>query len=815
MAALEGFINSVENLRRPIIGLLFQGEALRKITRQFQTVFPFAGLSEPHKQINALNRELQCFKLAQELSSELKEGHYFEQSSFNVDGMEEILKDGALASLSEASEELSSCISDFKTKFSMLQTEKYFSMAQEALGQKVFEFNKLQRFGKIAKFVNDIQEISQLCQAHKFNLTSNQEYRATPKTEYYFKISNLHTARTRMQEMGKLVTFLCGLENSRAELQKIEVVIPKTTAKLEITFGNFISLTETKLNNLSREKVDGLVNYLDYQREIIEKFSRVGVSNYRDVRESLENRLVAKMTAILDEKVVQYANTHQNTYRQLAKVIREKRKIPKEDLGDLVRAFPCLIIGIRDLGDYLPLEAGIFDVVIIDEASQVSIAQAFPAIIRGKKVVVFGDEKQYSNVKTSTADKEINSASFNKVREVYFEAIRSLSPGKIEKIKDIAERFNIKSSILDFLKNLANYHCSLKKHFRGYQEIMSFSNDTFYNHSLQIMKLRAKSIDEVIKFDFVQPDLRQEVYKNTNPEEADFILGKLNELKEQGLEASIGIITPFTNQQKLISNKVFESDNADYFKKSFNIKIMTFDTAQGEERDIIFYSMVEKEGENILRYIFPVSFKNLEDEEEGNLKAQRLNVGLSRAKETTHFVLSKKLEDVKGEIGNALRHFKRQLEEGKRLPKMDKAGSEMEKVLLHYIQQTNFYKENADKIEIIPQFEIGKYLKQISNADIPSYRVDFLMIFHDGKDRVILLEYDGFEYHFRYGEDRVNELNYDRYYVEQDVERQRILESYGYDFLRVNKFILRDDPVGNLDKKFAQLLKKKLSMIAS
>ncbi|MEI9966043.1 MAG: AAA domain-containing protein [Caulobacteraceae bacterium] len=41
----------------------------------------------------------------------------------------------------------------------------------------------------------------------------------------------------------------------------------------------------------------------------------------------------------------------------------------------------------------------LFDVIVIDEASQVSVAQAFPALLRAKKVVVLGDSKQFSNTK--------------------------------------------------------------------------------------------------------------------------------------------------------------------------------------------------------------------------------------------------------------------------------------------------------------------------------------------------------------------------------------------------------------------------------
>jgi AAA domain len=49
------------------------------------------------------------------------------------------------------------------------------------------------------------------------------------------------------------------------------------------------------------------------------------------------------------------------------------------------------------------LEADAFDLLIIDEASQVSVAQAFPALLRAKKVLILGDRKQFSNVKAAQA----------------------------------------------------------------------------------------------------------------------------------------------------------------------------------------------------------------------------------------------------------------------------------------------------------------------------------------------------------------------------------------------------------------------------
>ena len=54
-----------------------------------------------------------------------------------------------------------------------------------------------------------------------------------------------------------------------------------------------------------------------------------------------------------------------------------------------------------------------FQVAIIDEASQVSIAQAFPALLRAKKVLILGDNKQFSNVKANQARSDTNKEYLN------------------------------------------------------------------------------------------------------------------------------------------------------------------------------------------------------------------------------------------------------------------------------------------------------------------------------------------------------------------------------------------------------------------
>ena len=121
-------------------------------------------------------------------------------------------------------------------------------------------------------------------------------------------------------------------------------------------------------------------------------------------------------------------------------------------------AFPCMICSLRDYAEYIPLERELFDIIIIDEASQVSIAQAFPAIIRAKKMIVLGDRKQFGNVKTSNASKEMNTAYFAKVKSALFE-----EKGEVASDIEIrSEKLNITSSILEFMENLSNFDVMLK-----------------------------------------------------------------------------------------------------------------------------------------------------------------------------------------------------------------------------------------------------------------------------------------------------------------------------------------------------------------
>ena len=427
-----------------------------------------------------------------------------------------------------------------------------------------------------------------------------------------------------------------------------------------------------------------------------------------------------------------------------------------------------------------------FDLIIIDEASQVSIAQALPAILRGKKILVLGDRRQFGNVKTANASKLLNQGYFSQVKNDFDEVIAKGDASLITRV----DGFNIKCSVMDFFEMTNNYSVQLKKHFRGYPEMISFSGKYFYEESLQALKIRGKPIDDVLEFIEVGDPNRAEVIRNASQQEASLIIDRLVILCEMEDPPSVAIITPFREQLKLLSNIVSDHERYEEFIKKLRLAVFTFDTCQGEERELIFYSMVGNRGHDGLNYIFPKDIRSVsEDEIDGKLKFQRLNVGFSRGMEKLVFVLSKPLAEYRGSIGQALKHYADVMKNARVLPSADDvdASSPMESVLLEWIKETGFAVANSDNLEINPQFELGAYLKALNPGyDHPEYKVDFLLRLNTGAEVLqVIIEYDGFEYHFTNRGD-VDALNWRSYLTPEDVESECILESYGYKMLRVN-----------------------------
>jgi superfamily I DNA and/or RNA helicase len=594
-----------------------------------------------------------------------------------------------------------------------------------------------------------------------------------------------------------------------SDLNSISTQYPKSFKKLAISVDKLETLSDNKLVNADEAKLNEQIRYVQLKKKVSSEFTKIPNLDYQSVKKSIEQLVITKVAHKLDGRVIDFYENNKNDAETLRAIIRGKQKFPRDKFEKLNNAFPCILAGIRDYAEYIPLNHQMFDLLIIDEASQVSLAQAFPALIRAKKVLILGDRKQFSNIKSAQARSDTNRDYLSRL-EGSFKASVSKDPSQLVRLG----KFDIKTSVLEFFEFISNYSMQLTKHFRGYKEIISYSNKHFYRNSLQVMKIRAKNIDEVIKFTRVTASAKDELRPNSNSAEVDFIKSELLRLRVEKSEQSVGIITPHTNQQKLLVDQISKMPEYDYFVDNFKLKIMTFDTCQGEERDTIYYSMVATKESDKLWGVFIKDLSNVDIEEDGQIKAQRLNVGFSRGKECIHFVISKDIEDFNGSVGEALRHYKLVLDEALEERKVSETDqrSGMEPEVLNWFYQTDFWNKNKKAITFIPSFEIGKYLKQLDPTYThPMYKVDFLLAYKDSddKERKIVIEYDGFEEHFK-NRDQVDEYNYEHYMSDGDVYRQKVLESYGYKFLRINKFNSGSNPVETLDKRLKDFTKPEL-----
>ncbi len=570
-----------------------------------------------------------------------------------------------------------------------------------------------------------------------------------------------------------------------------------------IKFLEFIGLSLDDLSNWndadSIHDLATVFEYLKVHATLRSAFAEVPKVDFTTEKSSLEELHTHRLARELDSRVLTFADEKAATASTLKEIIKKKRKFPKDQFDDLLDAFPCVISSIREYAEYIPLNAK-FDLVVIDEGSQVSIAQALPAMLRSETLVVFGDPKQFSNVKSTNASREINNRYLNSLKDAAGFDINDAS------FLTRLEKVNIQTSVLEFTEMVANYSCMLRKHFRGYAELISFSNRYFYSGHLQAIKLRGKPLKDVIEFvNLSTEELELGLVKNANRAEAEYIKSQLDLLLECHSSPTVGVITPFTNQQKYLIRYLREEGALRDYEKELRLKVMTFDSCQGEERELVFYSMVASKDHDRTAYIFPRDLERA-DEVENVLRLQRLNVGFSRVQEKMIFVLSQPVEDFGGSLGIALRHYQDQLAKAE-LPTIEETESPMERKVLEWIQATPFWQKHDSEVELRAQFKMGEYLKQLDPTyKHPKYRVDFLVTGSiDGRPLNIVIEYDGFREHFQNWSE-VDDTNWPEYLRERDIEREKIIESYGFMLLRINRFNLGRDPVETLSCRLSELV---------
>ena len=421
------------------------------------------------------------------------------------------------------------------------------------------------------------------------------------------------------------------------------------------------------------------------------------------------------------------------------------RRDARDAMLDAAGAVPCWIMSHARISEAMPADIGAFDLVIVDEASQ-SDLWALPAILRGKKILVVGDDKQ-----VSPDGGFIAAATIQALRD------RFLSD------QPYGAQMTPEKSLYDLAATVfAADQIMLREHFRCVPPIIAYSNRTFYKN--QILPLRIPTASERIDPPLI--DLRVEGGSrdahDRNEYEAQAIAEEiatiLNDVKFA--KRTIGVVSLLgPDQAKHISSVVTQRcDPAELHRRKFLCGDAR--TFQGSERDIMFLSLV----------VDPKNCKALS----GNMFDQRFNVAASRARDRMYLVRSVTASDLSDADlrRTLLAHFEKphvvDQEEAQLLAERCESGFEREV----------FSILNARGYRVIPQVKTG------------AYRID--MVVEGLADVRLAIECDGDEYH---GPDR----------WQYDMNRQRVLERAGWSFWRcfASTWVLHKDDV--LDELFARL----------
>ncbi len=401
---------------------------------------------------------------------------------------------------------------------------------------------------------------------------------------------------------------------------------------------------------------------------------------------------------------------------------RHRRAIREATL-EAAGAVPCWILPEWRVAEQLPSKLAAFDLVIIDEASQSDVT-SLPAVLRGKKVLIVGDDKQVSPSAIGMEDKTVV-----QLRETYLRGM------------PIANYLEPTTSLYDFASmTFPGAVIMLREHFRCVEPIIRFSS-RFYPKALVPLRVptAAERIDPPL-VDIYVPNGRK--VRDVNEAEAATIVAEIKRLIEDPVFAkkTFGVISLIGDKQaKLVQERLIAAVGSDAVAKH-RIMCGNASTFQGQERDVVFLSMVA----------CPATARA----QTARTMEQRFNVAMSRARDRLYLVrsvaasrLSK--NDLKAAV---IEHFRNPMETATvAQPKevLEACDSDFEREVGRRLLDLGY--------RVRPQVEVG------------GFRIDFV-VEGDG-DRRLAVELDGDRYH---GPDR----------WAADMHRQRALERMGWVFWR-------------------------------
>jgi REase_MTES_1575/Protein of unknown function (DUF4011)/AAA domain/Protein of unknown function (DUF3320) len=404
---------------------------------------------------------------------------------------------------------------------------------------------------------------------------------------------------------------------------------------------------------------------------------------------------------------------------------------------------PCFMMSPLAVSQYLP--AGLrFDVVIFDEASQVSPGDAINCIYRGAALILAGDQKQLPPTN-------------------FFAA--ALADDEDEWSEDSGDAADF-DSILDLAKGSGAYRSlTLRWHYRSLHEaLIAFSNAAFYSGKLVTFPSRHSDGPDVgVELFRVNGTYRRGTSRD-NPVEAAMVAERV--LHHYGTRPglSLGVVTFSEAQAEAIEAAVSRArqDRPDlnrFFGEDDRLRgffVKSLESVQGDERDVLIFSVGYGPDENgkITMNFGPLN-------RQGGWR--RLNVAITRARHRNEIVTSIRAGDVPESVTTeGLRHLRRYLDYAERgMPALALAASSggdaespFEESVISVIRSWGY--------ELVPQ------------VGTAGYRID-IGVCHPGHPGVYVLgvECDGYQYHS-------SQVARDR-----DRLREKVLRGLGWNLHRI------------------------------
>lgn len=342
-------------------------------------------------------------------------------------------------------------------------------------------------------------------------------------------------------------------------------------------------------------------------------------------------------------------NVRGNNARQLRQVFGEGRE------RGLLEARPIWLVNPDVASRVFPLEPGLFDVAIFDEASQMRVENAVPALYRAKRAIISGDSKQlpptaFFGTAVSDDDEEDLLLSEALGEDADAEsADRRKQDAALNRrhVKDCQDLLALSQGVLP--------ERNLTIHYRSaYRELIEFSNAAFYNGQLNIPVNHP--VGEVLRHVPIEVRRVDGVYGNQcNPAEADAVVNHLVALwSAEGSEPpTVGVVTFNLKQAELIDDRIQKRAFADpRFRAALSREqarkadgedvsffVRNLENVQGDERDhIVFSTTFGRDGQGVFRKSFGVLTHTGGE--------RRLNVAVTRAKSKVTVVTSMPTHDI-------------------------------------------------------------------------------------------------------------------------------------------------------------------------